>query len=210
MKKYVVAILAYALAAPASAAVVSEVEPNNSRAAAQSIDAAFTLDHSPDIGDTTMNTSTIIPHATVRGGPGDGTPDWYGFTVDTAGSRGIFDIDYAQNFDPVALLYDSAGTFLAGNDDNFATFGQGGSASALDSYFEYLFQSAGSYFLLVRSFGVTGQSGGNGYDLQVSIADHPTQSVPEPAMAGLFGFGVAAAAAARRRVSVRPLAGRRP
>ena len=80
--------------------VIAEVEANNSLAAAQSIDGQWSLALDPDIGDSFTNTSTTIPHVTISG-TGDGTFDYYAFTVPAAGVRGIFDIDYAPRGLPI-------------------------------------------------------------------------------------------------------------
>ena len=77
--------IASGIADRAQALPVAEVEPNDTLATAQSIsNASFSLDSDANITD-----STIIPHATVTG-TGDGTFDYYSFTVKDAGSRGIF------------------------------------------------------------------------------------------------------------------------
>ncbi len=87
---------------------VDEREPNNSRNNAQNLDNAFQLEFNRDIGDEARNTSTEIPHVSVRGS-GDNSFDYYSFTVPAAGSRGIFDIDdTSQNpyIDAHLRLYD--------------------------------------------------------------------------------------------------------
>ena len=95
---------------------VAEVEPNDSLASAQNIDAAFTLDFNPIIQDGMgTNTSTLIPHASIIGG-GDPalTPDYFSFTVNDAGLSGVFDVDSGSVFSDTALyLFDSAGNLLA-------------------------------------------------------------------------------------------------
>ncbi len=90
---------------------VLEKEPNNSRAGAQNLDGElWTVAPDPNIQD-----AKTIPHVSVLGS-GDGTFDYYSFTVSTPGAVGIFDIDFA-NFDSQLFLYDSGGTLLASNDD---------------------------------------------------------------------------------------------
>ena len=109
----------------ALAAVVSEVEPNDSIAEAQDIDASFDLTENADIFD-----STTVPHATVNGTgePGvDPTHDYYKFTVPAGNPvRVVLDMDHTTPdilnegdpwYDPWIQLYDSSGTLLDSNDD---------------------------------------------------------------------------------------------
>jgi hypothetical protein len=112
----------------ALAAAVSEVEPNDSIAAAQEIAAAsFDLTANPDI-----NESTNIPHATVNGTGETGvdpTYDYYKFTV-PAGDPVRVDLDMDHTtpddtgsvpadpqYDPWIQLYDSTETLLEASDD---------------------------------------------------------------------------------------------
>jgi Bacterial pre-peptidase C-terminal domain len=187
----------------ALAAPVNEGEPNNSRAQAQSIDGAFTLDQDPDIGDVTTNTSTTIPHTTVEG-TGDDSVDYYSFTVTQAGARGIFDIDYAlvcnlqscadfAGFDAFIVLYDSNGTLpedslLDWNDDvsHDQEVGEGGSITGFDSYLEYTFATPGTYYIAVGSCcdlpepppvpAVGFEGAATSYKLQVSLEGHELAS----------------------------------
>jgi hypothetical protein len=118
----------------ALAAVVSEVEPNDSIAGAQEIAAAsFDLTANTDI-----TASTGVPHATVNGGGNAGTGsspesfDFYSFTVPAGDPvRVNLDIDHTTpdgnpscpnlfrcQYDPWIELYDTSGTLLALSDDN--------------------------------------------------------------------------------------------
>jgi len=112
------------------AGVVAEVESNDSLAGAQNLDLAFwTLSENPDV-----EQSTSIPHVSIQG-TGDGTFDYYSFTVSNAGDIGIFDIDYgwtdgAGSMDSYILLYDSSGNLLATSDDSATSDGAGGSVSS--------------------------------------------------------------------------------
>src|SRR5215204_4989903 len=111
----------------ALAAVISEVEPNDSiPAGAQALAAAsFDLTANTDITD-----STGVPHATVNGsgdatidGSDNDTFDYYSFTVPAGDPlRVILDIDHttpdgATQYDSYIELYDSNGGFLADSDD---------------------------------------------------------------------------------------------
>src|SRR5829696_748855 len=112
----------------ALAAVVDEVEPNDSIAGAQDIAAAsFDLTENADIED-----STEVLHATVNGtGTAPETFDYYSFTVPEGDPvRVILDIDHttlvtpspppdeSDIYDSWIELYDSSGTFLADSDDD--------------------------------------------------------------------------------------------
>lgn len=99
---------------------ISEFEPNNSLASAQNIDSFFSL-----ANDLPISSSTTIPHVSIYG-TGNGTFDYYSFTVSTPGSRGIFDIDFGikgtgffsrRGINTELFLFDNAGNFLVGNDD---------------------------------------------------------------------------------------------
>ena len=186
-------------AQPALAANVIEVEPNDTLATAQNIDAFFSLDADPDIAN-----ATTIPHATVTAGPGNGTFDWYRFTVATAGSMGVFDIDYAMpGFDAYLHLFNSAGVLLRQSDDADISLGAGGSIHPYDSFMSHTFASAGQYLIRVGNFpSGTPQNGGLGYELQVSIQNHSLAgAVPEPATWAMMigGFGLAGATLRARR-----------
>ena len=172
-------------AGTAWAASVSDVEPNDSIAGAQNIDgSSFSLDSDPNIGDTVVNTSTIIPHATING-TGDGTVDWYSFTVSQAGDGVILDIDCNEvgcnGFDPTVYLYDSSGQKLAENSDSDIAFGQGGSVDYGEPYLEYTFQTPGTYYVAVGTSNccdvgpspipAVGGSGPPHYQLQVSLGE---------------------------------------
>ena len=108
----------------ARAAIVSELEPNNSFAAAQNVNAFFSLDFDPNIGlgpiGSFVNTSTTIPHVTIISGPGQSaSPDYYRFTTTSAGTI-ILDIDSAPqltNIDTRLFLYNSSTTQLLDADD---------------------------------------------------------------------------------------------
>ena len=195
MRRIIVVLAAMAAmvvvyAGAAWAASVSEVEPNDSIAGAQNIDGSFSLDSDPNIGDTVVNTSTIIPHATIHG-TGNDTVDWYSFTVSQAGDGVILDEDSAidcnnyegcNGFDPTVYLYDSSGQKLAENSDSDIAFGQGGSISYGDPYLEYTFQTPGTYYVAVGGANccnvgpspipaVGGISGTPQYQLQVSLGE---------------------------------------
>ena len=163
---------------------MTEVEANNSLLTAQNIDQAFNLTSDPNIGDQTQNTSKTIPHATITGS-GDGTFDYYSFTVTAPGTKAIFDIDNANNLgvaiDTELFLYDLGGTLLADNDNADMTFGGGGSTNGNDPYLEFTFTTAGTYVIGVAKFNSTGNPGGiagvplaagDVYTLNASVVGH--------------------------------------
>jgi hypothetical protein len=191
----------------ARAGLIAEIEPNNSIAGAQNVDAFFTLDFDVNIGDASTNTSMAIPHVTISG-TGDGTFDYYSFSVANDGDQGIFDIDFGAggvgSMDTHLFLFTSLGVFVTSKDDGLTTEGADGSSSTDDTFFEHTFVSAGMYVIAVaESFSVLplDVSGnppdiGDTYTLQISIKNHATASgaaIPEPATVTMLGTGVVAA-----------------
>lgn len=197
---------ALAFSTPLAAQTVNETAgPNGTQATAQDLSGTFGLTASPDIQD-----STTIPHVTVISGTvSESEFDYYSFTVATAGTTGIFDIDFGfvdslngpqTNFDPFLSVLDSAGNILAQNDDASTALGAGGSFHAFDSFISYLFPSAGTFAVRVGScceFAANGT-----YQLQVSLeAPGVTGAVPEPGTWAmmLLGFGAIGVSIRRRR-----------
>ena len=156
---------------------VVEEESNNSRNRAQPIDEAFSLEFDANIGNSAgENTSTTVPHATILG-TGNGSVDFYSFTVSQADSVGIFDIDSTENMDAYLRLFDSRGNQVFENDD-FSN--DPGSDTSLDSFIEFTFTAAGEYFVEVGTC-CTAQpvNSGESYQLHVSIENHPTTILQE-------------------------------
>ncbi|MCH7751227.1 MAG: DVUA0089 family protein [Planctomycetes bacterium] len=123
-----------------------------------------------------ISNSTSLPHISIQG-TGDGTFDYYSFTVANAGDQAVFDIDF-ENFDTELFLYDSSGNLLAQNDDNGSDPGSGG---FLASLINSTFASPGTYIIGVgefSSFDDGGQIGGNtpdpgdAYTLHISLQNH--------------------------------------
>lgn len=159
----------------AFAAAVDEVEGNDSIAHAQNIDEYFSLDHDPDIGH-----STTVPHATVNG-TGNGTYDFYSFTVSEAGagSVGLLDVDGAMySFDSWLSLYNSSGALIGQNDD--AGYDPG-TAHPYDSYMAYAFPTAGTYYISVSRYpGSNPVPHGGTYRLHVSLPHHQSVDTTAP------------------------------
>ena len=203
------------LTARSQASVILESEPNNSIATAQNVDGGFSLDFSANIGDTTgANTSTTIPHVTITA-TGDGTFDYYSFTVPSAGAIGIFDIDFGNgsggSLDTELGLYSAGGGSALAEDDDFSSIaGAGGSVSSLDSFIQHTFTSAGTFVIGVGEFntlqsvgGLTGNVPdlGDTYTLQISIEGASTApaAVPEPSSLVLLGIGAVCLVGYRRK-----------
>ncbi|MEQ8463977.1 two-partner secretion domain-containing protein, partial [Coleofasciculus sp. E1-EBD-02] len=128
-----------------------EVEPNNSINRAQSLDGSFSVAANPDV-----ESSTTVPFVSISG-TGDGTFDYYSFTVETAGSQGIFDIDQgntggAGSLDTELFLFNAQGGLLASNDDAAITQGAGGSSRITDSYISFTFETPGTYVIGVGKY----------------------------------------------------------
>lgn len=217
------ALLCLSALAPlaSSAAFVIDTEPNDSLSAAQALDGKFTVEFSPDIGNTAgVNTSEFVPHVSILGS-GDDTLDYYGFTVLRSGSIGIFDLDYGTSeLDAALAIWDDEGTLLFENDDYapYELAGAGGSDDEFDPFIEFTFARAGSYVVGVAAFPSQAVSGGwrqlpefacddsgciqlafaseplpagSAYVLQVSRSDVPMSPVPLPATWLLWVSGIA-------------------
>ena len=153
-------------------AELTDVEPNNDIENAQNIDQHFNLSYSANIGDDSVNTSETIPHVTIMGS-GDDSYDFFEFTVLSAPALAIFDIDQEGNesgfFDSYLRLYDENGVFIASNDDNNTSYGQGGSTNALDSFLIHSFEAVGTYYIKVSRYSDSIISTGQSYTLHISM-----------------------------------------
>jgi len=106
------------------------------------------------------------------------------FRVTVASGQTVrFDIDNSsQGFDSYIRLFDSSGNELARNDDGPTP----GESASLESYLEYTFTTAGSYFLGVSGYGnsnysaVTGAGDLTGSTGQYTLEVSPGTIVPPP------------------------------
>jgi hypothetical protein len=198
------------------AAYISEIEANNSLSSAQNLDAGFTLGSDPNI-----LKSDTIPWVSVSA-TGDGSFDYFSFTVSSAGARGIIDIDFGirsgGSIDTEMFLFNAAGSKLAASNDAYpSTRGAGGSVTQQDPFLDYIFGSSGSYIIAVGEYNCSADGrgrlkgnvpdSGDTYTLQVSIEGHPvagagaTSHSPIPSAALLFGSGLVGLVVLSRRFS---------
>ena len=167
----------------ALAAVVSEVEPNDSIAQAQNIDASFDTSQNADIA-----SSTDVPNATVNGTGEvgvDPTHDFYSFTVPAGDPvRVILDIDHTtpditpSTYDSWIELYDSTGASIDSSDDNpgdpgSTTDDPNGRDSRIVREGENTL-APGTYYVAVGSCCVGPVPAGATYKLHVSVGNDTT------------------------------------
>ena len=148
------AVLALGAVTSARAAMITEMEFNSTRGAAQVIPfSAFTLP-------LPLPTGTVFdlgyPTATISGngenGPDIFDIDFYAFTAN--GGEVYFDIDGGvSTFDNVLALFDSSGTLLAFNDDSLPL--DMGSPSGVDAFIGVFMLPPGpsTYYIAVSPLG---------------------------------------------------------
>lgn len=204
-----IAITAFLAWSSVQALIIVESGPTDSPANAQNIDAAFGF--LPDqVIETNSNLDLGIPNATVFGFSGDGTYDYYSFTVGTGasplqvGQEVFFDTDFAEivGLDTHITLFDTDGTTVLDTNDDAPFKGPGDlGENVFNSFLSYIFDTSGEYFIRVGQFDGSDYGGvlstDATYQLQVS-------TVPIPPAAWLFGSGVLALyALSRRRQTVK-------
>ena len=144
---------------------IAEVEPNNDFDSAQNLDGGpWSLNYDPYIEE-----STYWPHISVTG-TGDGSFDYYSFTLTNPYQFADFDIDLTSQLNAWLEIYDSAGNLLESSDDSDY---DPGSSTSLDSRIYYFFNEPGTYFVRVASYGQAPVPDGATYTLQVSLSGHP-------------------------------------
>lgn len=171
--------------AATGAGILTEVEPNDTRASAQLIAASlFSTTLNPNI-----DRSDSIPYVSVSG-TGNGTFDYYAFDVLSPGSQGIFDID-GTDLDTELFLFDSSGNLLAENDDALI---DAGSSTGRNSFISYTFATPDRYIVGVGRYFSSADQGmiigdpvptGSSYTLQVSLENRIVNPNPSQ-FSGLF------------------------
>jgi FG-GAP-like repeat/Bacterial pre-peptidase C-terminal domain len=164
---------------PAVAGIVKPATTANA-----SFASAINLNNSFGQGsDPNVTNATTTPHATVKA-TASGSLEYYSFSVGAAGAKGTFDIDATSGFDSFVVLYDAANHQLASNDDGGT---DPGSTTSLDSFLNYTFTQAGTYYLLVERLGGTAIPNGQSYTLNVSIDGAPVPAAAAENAATLIG-----------------------
>jgi hypothetical protein len=188
---------------------INSINPNDTVGTAQNVDGNFSLDPSPDIGDILgNNTSTTIPHVSVSG-VGNGTIDYFSFTVTTPGSLGIFDIDYGRpDMDSWLKLFTGDGSVLldSNDDSSSTTWGAGGSVHVQDSFIQFVFLNPGLYVIgvgeNVDDVMTEGVQSGNDYVLHISLQNPLVEEVPDNGSTLLLlGGGLIGLLGLRRRIA---------
>jgi filamentous hemagglutinin family protein len=197
---------------------VLDIEPNNDITQAQAL-TSFTI--SPiNLANPDVEFSTRIPYVSISGtGSDPSSYDYYAFQVETAGTRGIFDIDYGnlpdvipnqpnpEDVDTIIRLFDSNGNLLAANDGAPDSLGASGSFTdtstnpprgSNDAYLRYVFSAPGTYFVQVDDpMNQVGVAAPGTYQLQVSLETPNVAGsvINNGASSGLFARSAAAGAA---------------
>lgn len=163
------------------AAIISEIEPNDSFGTAQNVDVYFSLDFNANV-----NNSTITPWVSISG-TGNGTWDYFSFMMPQAGTQALFDIDYGMpDLDSWLNLYAPNGSYITRQDDGGVY--DPGTIHPFDSYLPYTFSSSGLYRIAVGRYRNSPLLNRQDYVLQISIPNHPV--IPEPASLSLLGLGL--------------------
>lgn len=213
----IIANIFWLFACPVIAATIDEIEPNNPETPsfiefAYNIDPFFTTELNDNVGDISgANISERSSHVSING-TGDGTYDYYSFTVPSEGITGVFDIDFGDDFsssnegviDSMIALWNDDGLILSQNDDSSTALGAGGSSSSLDSFIQYDFNQPGLYIIgVAECCGDVDQQGwlsprvreGGTYTLQVALGTGfspipPPSEIPVPPALYLFCSGI--------------------
>ncbi|CCQ73777.1 FecR domain-containing protein [Magnetospira sp. QH-2] len=147
-----------------------EVGGNDSLETAQNIDGTFV-----NAADPLVQGSALYAHASIYG-TGDGTYDWYSFTVDEAGTTMLFDMDFgyddtdlngnSDDFDPYLYLYDASGNQINSDDDSSPL--DPGSVDSYDSWLVHTFSEAGTYYMKLADYPQYAIPDGSDYLFQVT------------------------------------------
>jgi len=137
---------------------------NTTIATATSIDGLFSQASNSDIQD-----STTTPHVTIQG-TGGGAMKFYAITILAANTRIVLDVDHTGGaFDSYVQLYNSAGTWLAYDDDSGTGEGGTGSTSTFDSLLDFTIATAGTYYFSIEDYWSDVVPAGYTFQLQVSV-----------------------------------------
>ncbi len=155
---------------------------NSSPAMAAGVDGAFTR-----AADANIDKATTRPHVSLEG-TGDGSVDYYAFTVTAAGSTATFDVDGAwAGFDAWLQLLDGAGNVLSFNDDGLTDPGsiEAYPSFSRDSFLAYTFADVGTYVVEVGAYSDVlplpkPVPAGAGYALHISLAHGSGRSAQGP------------------------------
>jgi hypothetical protein len=214
MKKFLIIISAvmflFGMTGMAYAGYLDEIEPNDSLAGAMNIDPYFTTWFQPDIDDDID--PLVWPWVSINSDHGDGTFDYFKFTVPEADVQGYFDVDYGHNYggstDTIMGLWASDGTLLAQNDDRGLPIDDG-SYSQWDAHIDYTFDAAGVYIIGLAEVsggsstpaygGFTAESNPFDYDDDYVLQVGLTNAVPIPGAVWLLGSGILGLIGIRRK-----------
>jgi len=142
MKKLLfLAVVVLFISVNAEALTITEIESNDTLDTAQMVDGYFSLGANPDIA-----YATTSPWVSITG-TGDGTFDYYQFTVNNNNDTIVIDIDYGHTPDVTGSVELSFGLYKWNGSDwinrmshsgySPVADGAGGSVSESDPYFEY-------------------------------------------------------------------------
>ncbi|HZJ15018.1 MAG TPA: PKD domain-containing protein [Chthoniobacteraceae bacterium] len=181
---YFIAGLIALVAPQAFARQITEIEPNNGFAQTQNVDGDFSVGAVYGI-----ENSGLWPWVSIRG-TGNGTFDYYSFTVPQGGANVIIDMDYTVDLDSwLDLFTNNGGNPLASSDDFGDDDGSRESTiSGWDSriYYSFTVSQPGLHVIRVAQYGEQPLDVGQAYTLNISISSHnqPVGNQPPIANAG--------------------------
>lgn len=193
LKQLIGVLAAVMLANAAQAAVIGEIEGNNTASTAQNVNSAFSTGFQTGVIGSSSGWSWVSIDARQTA---NNTFDWYTFNVGSS-SNWWFDIDTAN--DAEFGLWDSVGNLLFWQDDLAHDYASTGLLSeANDDSFLFPERSmslnSGTYFMAIGTFNSWGSNGYNisgstagSYVLNISTDIAP---VPLPATLALLGLGL--------------------
>jgi hypothetical protein len=179
------------------------VTPNDSFSSAQDVDPYFTIEDNSYIAK-----STEFPHVTIVR-TGDGTFDYFSFTISDINDDAIFDIDFGDetgakptDADIFLRLYRPDGMLIFSRDEGGIGEGELGSDTEFDPYFEVpnltltAWPSIGVFRIEVAAIDEDTQAvipvpADKTYILQISIDNDSTSAaaIPEPSIVTFLGLG---------------------